>query len=142
MSWYSNYKNVLEKDFRTIKLKLDSFERIVSPMMQMNGFYLDRISYDENLNVDYLQEDQTLSLYGNIGLTYLTEKSINKQWKFGFYILKAHDSNNRRFYKTVELPEIYSLEQLEKLCIKLFEECLSIYRKIEMSDLTESITLK
>jgi hypothetical protein len=140
MSWYSNYKNVTEKDFREIKVKLDSIERIISPMMQMNGFYLNRISYDENLNLDYIQDYQTIS--GNIGMTYLTEKSINKQWRFGFYILKAHDSSNRRHYKTVELPEIYSLEQLEKSYIKLFEECLSIYDKIEMSDLTESIELK
>lgn len=140
MSWYSNYKNVSEKDFRTIKLKLDSFERIISPMMQMNGFYLNRISYDENLNLDYLHEDQTFD--GNIGLTYLTEKSINNQWRFGFYILKAHDSSNRRHYKTVELPEIFSLEQLEKSYIKIFEECLSIYDKIEMGDLSESITFK
>src|SRR6187401_1658964 len=140
MSWYSNYKNVSEEDFRIIKLKLDSFERIISPMMQMNGFYLNRISYDENLNLDYIQDRQSFD--GNIGMTYLTDKSINKQWKFGFYILKAHDLSNRRYYKTVELQEIYSLEQLEKSYIKLFEECLSIYDKIEMSDLTESIELK
>ena len=140
MSWYSNYKNVSEEDFRIIKLKLDSFERIISPMMQMNGFYLNRISYDENLNLDYIQDRQSFD--GNIGMTYLTDKSINKQWKFGFYILKAHDLSNRRYYKRVELPGIYSLEQLEKSYIKLFEECLSIYSKIEMSDLTESIELK
>ena len=140
MSWYSNYKNVSEEDFRINKLKLDSFERIISPMMQMNGFYLNRISYDENLNLDYIQDRQSFD--GNIGMTYLTDKSINKQWKFGFYILKAHDLSNRRYYKTVELQEIYSLEQLEKSYIKLFEECLSIYDKIEMSDLTESIELK
>ena len=140
MSWYSNYKNVSEEDFRIIKLKLDSFERIISPMMQMNGFYLNRISYDENLNLDYIQDRQSFD--GNIGMTYLTDKSINKQWKFGFYILKAHDLSNRRYYKTFELPEIYSLEQLEKSYIKLFEECLSVYDKIEMSDLTESIELK
>ena len=140
MSWYSNYKNVTEKDFREIKVKLDSIERIISPMMQMNGFYLNRISYDENLNLDYIQDRQSFD--GNIGMTYLTDKSINKQWKFGFYILKAHDLSNRRYYKTVELQEIYSLEQLEKSYIKLFEECLSIYDKIEMSDLTESIELK
>ena len=140
MSWYSNYKNVSEEDFRIIKLKLDSFERIISPMMQMNGFYLNRISYDENLNLDYIQDRQSFD--GNIGMTYLTDKSINKQWKFGFYILKAHDLSNRRYYKTVELQEIYSLEQLEKSYIKLFEECLSVYNKIEMSELTESIERK
>jgi len=140
MSWYSSYKNVSEKDFRAIKLKLDSFERIISPIMQMNGFYLNRISYDENLNLDYIHDAETF--YGNIGMIYLTEKSANKQWRFGLYILKSHDSSNCRYYKTVELPEIYSLKQLEKLYIKLFEECISIYNKIEKSDLTESITLK
>lgn len=139
MAWYSIYKNISKSDFERIKSKLILIEKISSPLMQMNGFYLNRINYDEGLDLDYISEAGNFK--GNIGVTYDESNSAIETPIFNFYILKTYDANGQRFYKKEQLGQLCSLEEVEKDFIELFKKCIHIYNSFQREDLTESIEL-
>ena len=139
MSWYSIYKNINENEFADLKNRFDQIERIVSPRMQMNGFYLDRTSFDEIVGLDYISSNN--DFYGNIGVLFDDDKSYDVK-KFNVYVLKSYDKNGTRYYKRIDLSSGLTINEIEENCIKLFDECVSFFFSIKKEDLNESILLK
>jgi hypothetical protein len=122
---YIIYDNIDEKDFEEIKNRLDSIEKISSPLMQLSGFYLNRKQYDDVLGVAYDEEGSD------------PEKRV-----FNFYILKAYDENGRRFYKKTSLGVLYTLPEIEEKFVSLFEQCVLLYNSIEKKEMIDSIVLQ
>lgn len=137
---YIIYDRVGEKEFIEIKERLNNIETIASPLMQMSGFYLNRRQYKELLSLDYVHEDN--EYMGNVGLKYDEEGSGKSEMVFKFYILKAYDENGRRFYKKSGLDERFTIEQVEKDFVSLFQKCLIMYDLLNKEDLTDSVLLK
>jgi hypothetical protein len=137
---YIIYDNINEKDFIEIKSRLDSIERISSPLLQQSGFYLNRKQYEDVLNLDYVHDGK--EFMGNLGVAYDEEESSPDRNLFKFYVLKAYDDNGQRFYKKTSLDGRYSLAEVEEIFISLFEECISLYNSLEKKDLNDSIILR
>jgi len=137
---YIVYKNMSEKEFNELKQTLDSIERISSPIMQMNGFYQNRQSQEDYLNLDYVHD--SCDFMGNIGVTYDEEESSSDNRLFRFYYLKAYDSIGERHYKKGRLGKLYTIEEVEGNYISLFQECLSLYNALNKEDLTDKVVLK
>lgn len=140
MTWYSIYKNMSKNDFEKIKKSLESIEKISSPIMQMKGFYLNRIAYDEGLDLDYVSEGGNFK--GNIGVTFDEDNSINENPMFSFYVLKAYDTTTHRFYRKDGLKQPYSLKEVENMFVELFIKCFNLYNSLQKKDLTESIEFR
>jgi hypothetical protein len=137
---YIIYDNIDEKDFEEIKNRLDSIEKISSPLMQLSGFYLNRKQYDDVLSLDYVHEDK--EFMGNLGVAYDEEGSDPEKRVFNFYILKAYDENGRRFYKKTSLGVLYTLPEIEEKFVSLFEQCVLLYNSIEKKEMIDSIVLQ
>jgi len=136
---YIIYKNIKENEFIEIKSRLDLIEKISSLLMKTHGFDLSERYYNDVLALDYVHEDNNFG--GNIGITYDEEESGSEKKVFKFYVLKAYDTSTQRFYKREMLPKLYSLKEVEKEFVSLFETCISIYNAWGKEDLTEFIDL-
>jgi hypothetical protein len=137
---YIIYKNISESEFFALKERLDSIERINSPLMQMEGFYLNRRNYEESLSLDYVSERK--DFMGNIGVAYDEAESKKEEKLFRFYFLKAYDFNNERFFKKGSLEKLYPIKGVEDNFMSLFRRCILLYNSITREDMTESIKLK
>jgi len=126
---YSIYRNLNETDFLFIKEKLEIIERIISPIMQLSGFYLNRDGhYADYLGLDYICYDGFFN--GNIGLQYCEDESLNDKKLFRFYILKSTEKEGILYYKKEELGRLYSVEEIQSNSIEFFKKCLIIYDSI------------
>jgi hypothetical protein len=135
---YINYKDMSEQEFDDMKSRLNSVERISSPIMQMRSFYLNRRDYDDYLILDYLHDGE---LMGNIGVRYDEEESSIDKRVFDFYITKSYDLNSRRFFVRKGLGRKFTLIEIDEEFVSLFEECLFLYDQIKKEDITESFEL-
>jgi hypothetical protein len=137
---YSIYKNVRNEDFDVLKRELDFIERISTPFMQRNDFYLNKDHSEDVLGIDYFCKSS--KYLGNIGMKYNEEKSTQQVRLFEFYILKAYDTEEKRFYKKEHLNEVYTLEQIKEQSYDLFGKCISIYNSLTDKDLVNNVTLR
>lgn len=137
---YIIYKNLGEKTFDVLKEQLNKIEAISSAFMQQNDFYLNRKSYSDVLALDYLNNRG--SFYGNIGLRYSDNPGLNAMDQFEFYVLKALDKGDERFYKRILFPEKYPLDIIFANVYSFFGDCLSLYESIKEEDLHEKIILR
>src|SRR5690242_18642696 len=107
--YYSVYKNIDEQEFLYLKRNLERIECVISPIMQLDGFYL---NYDghfkEYLGLDYLLEQS--EYFGNIGVKYDEQSSLQGARLFTFYILKAHNKGGTLFYKKDNLEGNYHID--------------------------------
>jgi hypothetical protein len=137
---YIIYKGINENEFTVLKEKLNNIERISSPLMQMHDFFLNRESYDEALALDYLHKDEKFQ--GNIGLKYIEKVTPSDLHLFEFYILKAYDKGELRFYQRVIIKKKNTLDEVYGNIYKPFNECLVIYESIKEDEMVENIKLR
>lgn len=135
---YIIYKNVAENEFNDIKLHLNFIEQASTQLLRTQGFMLNEKDYDDVLALDYVNECQNFS--GNIGMSYDEEKS-NDGKLFSFYVLKAYDTNSKRFFKREMLPGLYLIGEIKKNFIEKFQDCISKYNSWNKDDLKEFIEL-
>lgn len=140
MSTYNIYRNINQDEFVQLKLMLNKIEPVSSAIMQMNDFYPNRINYNDVLALDYIHKDQNFQ--GNIGVKYDDEISTQDRIAFKFYLLKSYDLSGFRYYTKESLEGIYTIEEVLKRYVELFNQCLHRYSVIKQKDLSETIELR
>ncbi|MBI3137599.1 MAG: hypothetical protein HYZ15_03335 [Sphingobacteriales bacterium] len=140
MKKYVIYTELSADEFDVIKSRLRLIEENNFVLMKANEFSQNLRDYNDVLSVDYIHEDNVF--YGNIGFSYVEEKSSFDQRLFCVYILKAFDENGSRYFKRRIFEKLYNLEDLISQSSQILSDCLEYYRKLEKSDLTEHINLK
>ena len=127
--YYSIYKNLDEEEFLYFKGNLKRVECVVSPIMQQEGFYLNRDGhFKEYLGLDYLLEQSKYS--GNIGVKYDEQNSFKGTRLFTFYILKTLNKGGTLFYKKDNLEGNYDIDDILRDSIFLFKKCLNAFHSI------------
>ena len=111
--WYSIYKNIDKTEFYFLKQKIEMIEQLITPIMQLYNFYMNRDSqFREVLGLDY--HGVTEEMKGNIGFSYEEEVSNHEKRQFKFYVLKSYDAGAQRFYKRASLEKMYTLDEIEQ----------------------------
>lgn len=128
------YNHLSNQEFVRIKQYLTSYERLVTPLMNSQGFKL----FDTEkagLGIQYNYKGQ--NYLGSIGFIFDDTPSGT----FSFWVIKACDIDDKRYWKRIEMLKSVPLAEIISKIQRLFEEALDKYNSIEKNDLTEVIDI-
>lgn len=135
--FYSLY-NLPEKEFKYLKTIFKNYEKIISPIMEKENFFLNNdFNSDEYLGLDYLYEDSIFM--GNIGLSYDENNSILSKPLISFYVTKAYDLNNIRYFKSEQV--LSEIELLNNNLEDYINICLKFYKTLSKESLEPQIPI-
>ena len=127
---YNPYNNISSIEYERIDNRLNNIEPKLTKHLKRYSFI--RSKKEDSLALDYIINKS--GFWGNLGIMI---KDIPDNFLFELYILKAYDDNSLRYSKTITFKDNISLDELEKDFIKLFSDAVSIYQKIEKSEIIE-----
>lgn len=133
---YNIYKHVDDERFTELKARLQEIE-ILSDLMMMAAHFSKGVKdYNDVLAVDYVYSDG--NIMGNIGFTYDDEsEKRGGNELFRYYMLKAKDEGDRRFFRRLNLPDRFTIQEIEEGFLEVLSGLVERFFGLGNDELTE-----